>query len=104
MPADPYGAAATCRAVIGSGQERRQVRAGRHRADAGTASAVRDAERLVQVQVRDVRAELARLGQADQRVQVRAVYVHLAADRVHRRRIPRRSSPRTRRWSTGRSP
>ena len=72
MPADPYGAAATGPAARrpdrpASGmarQERREVRARRHRPDAGAAAAVRDAERLVQVEVRHVGAELARPGQA----------------------------------------
>ncbi len=58
--------------------------AGGDRADAGAAAAVRDAERLVQVQVRHVRAEPARPGQPDQRVQVRAVHVDLAARLVDR--------------------
>src|SRR4029450_1247859 len=49
-----------------------------HRADARAAAAVRDAERLVQVEVRDVGAEPARPGQPDERVEVRAVDVHLA--------------------------
>ena len=92
MPAEPYGAA-----LIGPmpsrlrllgvhrvrGQVRRQVRAHRDRADAGAAAAVRDAERLVQVEVRHVAAELAGLGVAEQRVEVGAVDVHLAAVLVH---------------------
>ena len=69
MPAEPYGAAETgpTPSVLAQRvprQERRQVRAYRDRADAGTAAAVRDAERLVQVQVRHVGAELARLREA----------------------------------------
>ena len=60
------------------------MRADGHRAHAGTAAAVRDAERLVQVQVRHIRAERGQGGHPDQRVQVRAVDVHLAARRVHR--------------------
>ena len=59
------------------------MRPHRDRADAGAAAAVRDAEGLVQVEVRDVGAELARPGQADQRVEVGAVDVDLAAGRVH---------------------
>ena len=61
------------------GQVRRQVGAHRDRADARAAAAVRDAEGLVQVEVRDVAAELARLGVAEQRVEVGAVDVDLAA-------------------------
>ena len=68
-----------------AGQERRQMRARRHRSDAGTAAAVRDAERLVQVQVADVAAELSGSGQPDQRVEVGAVDVDLAAGVVHGR-------------------
>ena len=61
MPADPYGAAATGPDAATAGQELRQVRADRHRADAGAAAAVRDAEGLVQVQVRHVGAERRRV-------------------------------------------
>ncbi len=88
MPAEPYGAAligpiparlagSGCSGWVG--QVRRQVRPHRDRPDARTAAAVRDAERLVQVQVRDVAAELARLGEPEERVEVRPVDVHLAA-------------------------
>ena len=59
------------------------MRADRNRTDARTAAAVRNAEGLVQVQVRDVAAELARRGEADHRVHVRAVHVNLAAVRMH---------------------
>ena len=55
----------------------------RDRSDARTAATMRDAEGLVQVQVRDVRAEGTRTGQADHRVQVRPVHVDLAAGGVH---------------------
>ena len=55
----------------------------RDRADARAAAAVRDAEGLVQVEVRDVGAEPARLGQPDERVEVGAVDVDLAARVVH---------------------
>ena len=63
MPAEPQGAAETGPTPVAGpavglqrvvGQVRREVRADRDRADAGTAAAVRDAEGLVQVQVRDV--------------------------------------------------
>ena len=59
------------------------MRAHRHRPDARPAATVRDAERLVQVQMRDVGAESARTGQAHHRVEVRAVEVDLAAGVVH---------------------
>ena len=65
------------------GQKLSEVRPDRDRADAGAAAAVRDAERLVQVQVRHVGAERSGPGQPDQRVQVRPVHVHLAAGGVH---------------------
>jgi len=44
---------------------------------------VRDAERLVQIEVRDVGAELAWSGEPDERIEVGAVDIHLAAVRVH---------------------
>ena len=61
------------------------MRAHRHRPDPRTTAAMRDAERLVQVQVADVAAELAGPGQPDQRVEVGAVDVDLAAGVVHGR-------------------
>ncbi len=62
-----------------AGQERGQVGADRHRADAGTAAAVGDAERLVEVEVAHVGAEATGLRHADEGVEVGAVDVHLAA-------------------------
>ena len=58
---------------------RRQVGAHRDRADAGAAAAVRDAEGLVEVEVGHVGAEPPRLGEPDERVEVGAVDVDLAA-------------------------
>ncbi len=66
------------------GQERREVRLRGHRADARPAAAVRNAERLVQVEMADVAAEVAEAGVAEQRVEVRAVDVDLATRVVHR--------------------
>ena len=66
-------------------QEGGEVLAHRDRAHARSSPAVRDAERLVQVEVRHVGAELARLRDADERVQVGAVEVHLPAALVHER-------------------
>jgi hypothetical protein len=63
-------------------QERREVRSHRDRTHAGTAAAVRDAKRLVQVQVADIGAEVARPAQPHLRVHVRAVQVDLTAARV----------------------
>src|SRR3546814_2527779 len=65
----------------GTRQEGRKVRLHRARTHAGAAAAVRDAEGLVQVEVRDVRAPLAGPGDADQGVHVGAVGVHLPAVR-----------------------
>jgi hypothetical protein len=66
-------------ATEGARQERSEVRLDRARADTRAAAAVRDAEGLVQVEVRHVRAPLTGLGHADQGVHVGAVGVHLAA-------------------------
>ena len=84
------------RAVVGAdaaarvaGQERHQVGDDADRADARAAAAVRDAEGLVQVEVADVAAELARRGDADQRVHVGAVDVDAAAVRGGRSRTAR---------------
>ena len=60
MPAEPYGAAATGPPTPldrPGGRKGRQVGADGDRADARAAAAVRDAERLVQVEVRHVGAE-----------------------------------------------
>jgi hypothetical protein len=61
------------------GEERREMSLHRHRPDAGSPAAVRDAEGLVQVQMRNVGAEPAGRRAAEQRVEVRAVEVHLPA-------------------------
>ena len=84
MLALPYGAADTgALAVRGiAGQERLEVLRRRDRSHAGPAAAVRDAERLVQVQVADVGADPRGRGEPDLRVHVRAVHVDLAAVRV----------------------
>jgi hypothetical protein len=66
-----------------TGQERGQMRGHADRTHAGAAAAVRDAEGLVQVQVADVGADVARAGEPDLRVHVGAVHVHLAAVLVH---------------------
>ena len=63
----------------------RQVGGNRDRAHAGPAAAVRNRERLVQVQVAHVGADCRRARQADLRVHVRAVHVDLAAVLVHDR-------------------
>ena len=71
-------------------------------ADAGAAAAVGDAERLVQVEMADVGAELAGLGQPDHRIEVCAVDVDLPAVLVHDLADLADARPRTRRASTGR--
>ena len=62
-----------------AGQECRQMVPDCDWSDAGSASAVRDAEGLVQVEVTHVGSEEARLGDTDQRIQVCAVDVDLSA-------------------------
>jgi hypothetical protein len=47
------------------------------------ATTVRDAEGLVQIHVADVGTDQRRRGQADLRVEVGAVHIHLAAVLVH---------------------
>src|SRR6185295_3907267 len=66
------------------GQERGEVLGHRDRAHARPTAAVRDAEGLVQVEVAHVAAEHPGAGHADERVEVGAVDVHLAARRVYR--------------------
>mmetsp|Transcript_89327 Transcript_89327/g.277795 ORF Transcript_89327/g.277795 Transcript_89327/m.277795 type:complete len:344 (-) Transcript_89327:1377-2408(-) len=60
-------------------QVRRQVRAHADGAEAGAAAAVRDAEGLMEVQVADVRADHAGGGEAELRVHIGPVHVHLTA-------------------------
>ena len=82
-------------------QELREVLRDADRPHARAAAAVRDAERLVQVDVADVGADVRRAAEADLRVQVRAVEVHLPAVLVDDRADALRSPPRRRRRSTG---
>ena len=63
-------------------QKLRQMRTDRDRPDAGAAAAVRDAECLVKVEVRHVRAEFSRSGQTHQGIEIRAVDVDLSAVRM----------------------
>ena len=60
-------------------QERREVRADGHRTDARPTTAVRNAERLVQVQMRHIGAELPRRRKSDHRIHVGAVDIDLPA-------------------------
>ena len=92
IEADPHGAPAIAPLPVAGPagdlhrvvrQVRREMRPHTDRPDTGTAATVRDAERLVQVQVRHVRAELAGTGEPDHRVEVGAVDIDLAAGVVH---------------------
>src|SRR5213596_4192439 len=62
-----------------TGQEPRQMGSNPDRSHPRTASAMRDAERLVQVEVTDVRAEVSRPAQSYLRIHVGAIHVNLAA-------------------------
>ena len=66
-------------------EERCQVRGDTDRAHPGTATAVRNTERLVQVEVTDVRTDVTRPAEADLGVHVGAIHVDLATVRVHDR-------------------
>ena len=67
------------------GEEGHQVLGHRDRTHAGSTPAVGDAEGLVQVEMRDVTAELSRFRQAEECVQVRPVDVDLSAVLVDQR-------------------
>ena len=66
----------------GTGNDR-EVSSDTDRAHSRTPTAVRDAERLVQIEVADVGAELAGPGVTDERVEVGAVDVDLATRGMH---------------------
>ena len=91
MAALPQGAAEMVPQACGcvqvhdrvAGQERREVRRHADRPHARTAAAVGDAEGLVEVQVADVGADVARAAEPDLGVHVGAVHVHLPAVLVH---------------------
>src|ERR1043165_5571720 len=53
------------------------------RSDAGAAAAVRDAEGLVEIEMANVGADIARAAETDLRIHVRTVHVNLAAVRVN---------------------
>src|SRR5947209_7215671 len=67
------------RKISMAGQERREMRFAGDRTDARPAAAMRNAKRLVQVEMRNVGAEVSRCSQSDERVQVGAIDVDLAA-------------------------
>ena len=93
MLALPHGAALTapiaCSPPVFTtalpGQERREMLRDADRPHPRSAAAVRDAERLVQVQVAHVGADVAGPAEADHCVHVGAVQIDLAAVRVHDR-------------------
>src|SRR3546814_19573349 len=62
----------------------RQMRTHRHRPNTRPAPAMRDAEGLVQIQVRNVRSELAWLSKAHHGVHVGPVQVNLATGKLGR--------------------
>ena len=68
--------------MIAAAETERDVRHA-DRSHARAAAAVRNAESLVQIQMANIRADVARPAKADLRVHVRAVHVNLAAVRVH---------------------
>ena len=64
-------------------QKRSEMLRHADRPDARAAAAVRDAKRFVQIQMANVRADVARPAKADLRVHVRAIHVNLAAVRMN---------------------
>ena len=67
------------------GQEGCEVLADGSWTNSGPTATMRNAEGLVQVQVRDIRPELPRLRQPYEGIEVRAIDVHLPASLVHHR-------------------
>src|SRR4051812_9484643 len=66
-----------------TGEERFEMRLDADRAHAGAAAAMRDAERLVQIEMADIGAVIAGPAEADLRIEVGAVEIDLAAMAVH---------------------
>ena len=66
-----------------AGQKRHQVLRNAHRAHAGAAAAMGNAESFVQVQVADVTAKSAGCCQTDQSIHIGAVYIHPATVLVY---------------------
>ncbi len=66
-----------------SRHKRGQVRFDANRSHTRTAAAVRNAEGFMQIQVRDIRADIARRGDADLRIHVRAIQINLTAILMH---------------------
>ena len=65
------------------GEERREMRPDADRAHAGAATAMRDAERLVQIEMADIGAVVAGPRQPDLRVQIGAIEIDLATMAMH---------------------
>ncbi len=76
------GGGGDCALVVLAGQEGCQVCLDANRPHAGAATAVRDGEGLVQIDVRHIRADVGRAREADLRIEVRTVHVDLAAVRM----------------------
>ena len=91
MLAEPHGAADTASNRLRPAnaddrmawQKRREMCRHANWSHAGSAAAVRNRKRLVQVQMADVCADRRGTRQPDLRVHVRAVHVHLTADSVN---------------------
>ena len=81
MLALPYGAG-NCTNFF-SGQKFDQMWCDADRTDTRSAASVRNAKRLVQVQMANVRAEVTGPAKSHLRVHIRAIHVNLAAVRVH---------------------
>ena len=60
-----------------------EMRLHANRPDTGTAPSVGDTKSLMQVQVADIRAEVARPGEAHKRIQICAIHIHLSAMAVN---------------------
>ena len=64
-------------------QKRDEMSRDTDRAHPGSATAVRNAKGLMEIQMADVRPDITRAAESDLRIHVRAVHVDLAAMRMH---------------------
>ena len=85
-------------------EKRQQVHRDTDRSHARAATAVRNAKSLVQIEMANIRADIARAAEADLRIHVRAVHVNLTAMRVHDFANLADGGLRKRRGLTDRSP
>ena len=65
------------------GRNGSEVQRDADRSHARTATAVRNAKSLVQIEMANIRADIARSAEADLRIHVGAVHVNLTTMRVH---------------------